>query len=370
MDTAGAVPPVMSPPPVPPSSSGSGSAAQPDVAASTTTTSSPPAAATTPAHGDPSANIAAGLTQCMAIMASLATQFTEHKSAIDERLSSADAKLEQTNLQVASLAHHADDVDERIHHLGAGVDRVSHGQDELWTEFNKLKARMGIAESATSPTVIINHDEFERAPDLTIIKCNTAEPILKQAFIEATEEWLGRMHLDNSDNKFYTITGKEKDKFFDIRFHGPPATAAPLVAAAMRYQRVDGRYVDIYADKPLDKDGIATGTTRVYVNMDKSPKQSKSELLTRNLGRQLLEIYPGRIAWNRRDAVVLMDAMPLCQVQLLSADQPPIVKWDYNVIGQLNAGNHIKTTEGRAALTDALATTTGTRRIETSHFRV
>ena len=315
-------------------------------------------AATTPCP------IAAGLAQCMAIMSGLATQVAANKNDTDADIARLDAQLDTTNLQVAALGEAHNDLEQNQATLGAGIDRLSREHQDVFAELAAMRTRLGLQESAVPAALIVHNDEFDRTPDLTLIKCNSVDTITKLAFIEATAGWLSKLGLDNTDDKYWSISGKDEDKYFNIRFKGATNIAAVHVANATRYLRQDGRYIDINADMPNGN------KSRIYINLDKSPRQARVETLTRNLGRLLIEEYPDRISWSRKDALIYIDHMPLAQVDIVSADTPPLIRWDHTVIGTANAGACLKTEAGRRDITDKLAASTKSRRVETSHFRI
>ena len=341
--------------------------------------SSPPAAPAPSSSSSASASLQQGLALCIATMQAMATDIAndknatdEHFTAIEDKVTRIDAQLDTTNLQVAAIGDHQSDMANAVSQLHDKYNTLSDMHTRLALDVAAQQARLALAESTTPTEQIIHDDDFNRSPDLSVVKCNAVDTIPKLAFIAATETWLGRLGLNNADNKHYTIHGKEHDKYFTIRFHGAISIAGPLVAAAMRYLRQDGRFIDIAAnyDKTNSDGTITESTSRIYINLDKSPRQSRIETVTRNLGRMLLEEYPDRISWSRRDALVYIDHMALGQVQINNADSPPIIYWDLGVIGKANVGASLKTLPGRTAITDKLATTTATKRIDTSHFRL
>ena len=78
--------------------------------------------------------------------------------------------------------------------LGGRIDKVELDQRGFRTEIDKLRNEPGMAQSAHTPTRSdIADEEWDRKPDLTLVRLNTAELVAKEAILDTAREWIGDM---------------------------------------------------------------------------------------------------------------------------------------------------------------------------------
>ena len=190
----------------------------------------------------------------------------------------------------------------------------------------KAVIRQDINETAT-PLISMQSDEFDREIDHTFLWIESAELIDIEAATAATQEWIAKLNIDAS---MYKITGKSGlIKKFKLKFLGIPGVAAQNAGRALRHLKEDGEWVQMYADTPNNT------RCRVYINLDKNPKQRKTEIACRDLARIIskdtnLSCFP-----NKRTSTVNYNYVPICEIECTSIDAPPIIRWNNQHIGTL-----------------------------------
>ncbi len=111
------------------------------------------------------------------------------------------------------------------------------------------------------------------------------------------------------------MEGAELDKKFTLQFSGNANLASARASKFLQLQRVGRVWRDIGVPDPDNK------RQRAYVDADKSPKQSKKEMLTKRLAAVVKESYPGLDVYaRRRQGEVTLSWLALARIVDLTAD--------------------------------------------------
>ena len=169
-------------------------------------------------------------------------------------------------------------------------------------------------------------DDFERQPDLTIVKARVMDAVTPEAARGAVREILETMGIKDNEVK---IEGKDLDKGFTLRFAGCIATAARRARKFMMMQKDGGVWKQLVAKTP---DGAEA---KMFVDIDKNKKQVKLEMIGRRLYKVLKERYPARDFFYRKvSGTVVHDWTPLARVVVTSPEAHEI-EWNVKLVDEL-----------------------------------
>ena len=213
-----------------------------------------------------------------------------------------------------------------------------------------LKKKMAIVESTTPDRSALQTEEFDREPDPTIICISLADAAAKAAVDAATLQLMDSCCISRDD---YEITGLPIAKDFTALMHGTEGLGARRVRKASgSLRRRDGSWATINVKTPDDH------VTRAYFNRDKSTKQKRTEISTRNLERVIKAQLPNHQVQSRRymfeskEGQVSVDGMPMAKVKI-DYDAAPTILWNNLVVDKL--------TLDKQAVATAFNETSGTK---------
>lgn len=246
---------------------------------------------------------------------SMATTVRALDARAQKRLDSIQAEVDDTNSRLAK--QEADTV-------------------KLWAAVEKLNSGLAIAEKAVVDRSALDAEEFDRAPDLGIIRIGAPSLVARDAVRTALEPWLADAGLD--DPKFQ-LTGPVVGQKFSIRVLGQAGLAAKLAQKALELLRLpDGSWREPAAVSPT---GVQV---RLYISEDKSPKQNKIEACGRRLLRAVKRVgITQSIHLNRKEGSISVDWKPLAKVQVHSKEEVSIL-WNALVVTELSIDKSAITT--------------------------
>ena len=190
----------------------------------------------------------------------------------------------------------------------------------------EVRHAVALAESSANVQELLDVDDFDRQTDLTIVRARILDAVTPAAARAAVCGIMEEMNLKDDEMK---IEGKDLDKGFTFRFAGCTATAARRARKFMQLQRDGGEWRDLVAKTP---DG---SETKMYLDVDKSKKQIKMEMMSRRLHKVLKEKYPARDFFNRkRDGTVSTEWTPLARIANVNIDSYKI-EWNMKLVGEL-----------------------------------
>ena len=228
-----------------------------------------------------------------------------------------------------ALHHRIDAHDERlddIEHKSVEQETINKNtakdMAEMREHLNILQRRLGVAEAGDSTHIkaMVDNDSFDRAIDPTFlwIEGGGGAIYAKDQCMAVIKPWLDAAKISPDQ---YTVPGKPTARKFKLQFKGTGGLAEQLTARAFKNLRVDDEWRPMDA---LDTDGK---TIKLFVNPDKSPKQRRTEIATRDLARIITKetgvlVYP-----NKREGRVQYNFMSLAKIEFKSEDEEPIVYW-------------------------------------------
>ena len=178
-----------------------------------------------------------------------------------------------------------------INEVKGRVDKVESRQDGLHSEMEELKAAQGrleaslhIANKSAITREDLDHDLFDRPPNLSIIKISSQKFASKMAVEDAITPWLSSCGVPRD---IWTITGRPKGKRFFVEFLQNPLSAAKLVKECLgNLKDENGDWKDFYVK-------LVTGEScKLFIGGDESPKAGVQRRLAACLKKSFSKLYP------------------------------------------------------------------------------
>ena len=170
-------------------------------------------------------------------------------------------------------------------------DTLRRRQDTLEEQVADMRRTLELASTAPNGEEYRANDGYERQPDPTIIRVNTAQMVSKDAVITMARPWLEPLSL--RFQQAWSVSGGPQPlaKSWTIVFAGEPSLAERRVRKALAALRLpDGTYTDLYVLSPDQSSG------RAYASADQNLKQLITAQATKKLLAVLKQRYP-RLAW-------------------------------------------------------------------------
>ena len=147
---------------------------------------------------------------------------------------------------------------------------------------------LAMAEKATPPPDPREND-FDRPSDQTILRLNTEAAVHKVDVLETISDWLQTDFKPES----YRLQGPDvgAGRFWILKFNGAAVIAARLADKARKILRKkDDEWEVLKVSSPGTKDKANI----LYVSVDKSPKQGRTETLGKKFFNVFKQMYPTR----------------------------------------------------------------------------
>ena len=203
-------------------------------------------------------------------------------------------------------------IESELMELKARVAQLEGWKPEVERQTSAMRQAVAMAEDKVPVASALDQEDFEKDPDLTIIRARAMDAITPSSLLDALGEIVDAMSLEKNQ---YEIKGKELDKVYVIKFKGATGLAARRARKFLSLQRDSDGWKNFFAKTPDGAD------TRVYLDGDKNRKQIRKEVLSRKLQRVLKEKYPNNEFFNRkRDATISSDWVPLARVVVPDPD--------------------------------------------------
>jgi len=256
-----------------------------------------------------------------AITASVATQLrtfrlefsTEMLALIQGSMDSSFANMERGfhNVMAQQLVDYDhgiqrrfDKQDTEISELHRRLDQISAEAKGNTNKVENLEREVGLMENVPTARPPMSTD-FDRDTDGTILRIRTDKPVSKAAVARAIEQLMRDADIPQSQYELHEdrkrppqsqstssaapsaeATPSAFGKDFIIKFTGMASTAARRAGKTIGMLRhPDGSWRDLVATTPENEDA------RVYVDVDKSPKQLAKERIAKKVHAACKDIY-------------------------------------------------------------------------------
>mmetsp|Transcript_90590 Transcript_90590/g.157241 ORF Transcript_90590/g.157241 Transcript_90590/m.157241 type:complete len:503 (+) Transcript_90590:369-1877(+) len=249
-----------------------------------------------------------------------ASMLAQFKGEIQNTLSGQVEKLVGSlhrNMAQQFTAH-----EERMSRQDVSINHLSKDVQELQSEVRELRTSLA-TDAVTDPTV---DPSYDRSPDYRLLQLNSTTPLSASDFKQIITTWLAEDFkgdqweaiLDDSQGKIKNAT---------VRFKGPAdGTAARRAEKARQLCRTSGKW------EPLR----GVGDVRVFVNQDKSKKQSKVEWASRRLKKILASELSGfKSTVYVSEGFARVDEIDCINIEVGGPNTTPTLLWNNKAVEEL-----------------------------------
>jgi hypothetical protein len=179
-----------------------------------------------------------------------------------------------------------------INEVSSRVDKVETRQDGFQSELEEVRAAQGRIEASlhlANKTALtradLDHDLFDRPPDLSVIKITSLKFASKMAVEDSITPWLTSCGVSRD---IWNITFQPSGKRFYIKFLLNPLSAGKLVLEILRnnLKDEDGKW------REFEVKLVTKGTCKLIIGADESPKAGVQRRLAACLKKSLAKLYP------------------------------------------------------------------------------
>ena len=251
------------------------------------------------------------------------TNLSNQVTSVSNKLDSLDERIAGVEKNVSECQSTLDRHEKDIQYLLQHIKDVESSKSGLEERASKLESRMAIAESMEIKSPDSN---FDRAQNPTVVKASAKVHVAKDALLASFTTLVEKVSLPTD---CFKINGDQVGQHFTIQFSGSPNLAsdrARLVLQSLR--RGDGSW-DRFLVRNPEGDLV-----QVFLGPDKSPKQVRTEILTKKLASIFQSKGYSEVHANRRQGQVCISWRPLVMVDVTSREQVELL-WDSEYSEQL-----------------------------------
>ena len=142
--------------------------------------------------------------------------FRYYDSGIQKRLAGHDAEIADLNKHIAA---------------------IESDHDKFKTDLAQTRAALALTQSTAAQVVrTFQEEDFDKQPDLTLIRFNTSELVARSAVLDSIKPWLSDAGLQDDQ---WEMIGDPSGifRFFPIRFAGPGGLAARRARKCLQVRR-------------------------------------------------------------------------------------------------------------------------------------
>ena len=254
------------------------------------------------------------------------------RSDLDDLLAAQSTKMLESN--TALLRAYDKAQQKRFAGIDAGLADVNAKQEKADAEMQKMRASitalekgLAVAETTVAVRADLDAEDFDREPDVSVLRLGAAELVAKTSLLAALTSWLEDASLKVEDVE---IRGPTIGKQFSIKFAGASGLAGRKARKAFGILRTPEGWREMCAAGPNGSE------IRLYVSEDKSPKQLRKEILAKKLLRAVQDSVKDKQAHlQRRDCSITLEWKSLVRVEVTTADAEPTLLWNAAAVAQL-----------------------------------
>ena len=236
-----------------------------------------------------------------------------------------------------SVQKRLSDHDAQLRDLDSRTQTIETSQASMKNDIKRLTKALALAKSATTSAEVTRafaDENFDRLPDLSVIRFNTSELVSHSSTLESTKPLMSEAGL--SENQWDLLgapSGISRNSI--VRFTGSETIAVRRAKTCLQPRRLpDGSWrPNPKATSPMNKE------IDVYISPDRSPKQLRTELGGRRFLKAFLVVHPnGACHLDKRTGQVSVQWKPCARVvpQLSSAsDASYVIQWNAAAVSEL-----------------------------------
>ena len=202
-----------------------------------------------------------------------------------------------------------DGVEGRCTTIETKQDQVQAELDSIKKEQLELRESLRLANKAAITREDLQSQDFERPPDLTIIKIKAPKFATKIAVENAVTPWINGIR---GAKDLWTVSGNTTGKKFTIRFQQNPVTAAGLVKDCLAgLKDSNGIWKEIMCDLPNSE------KARLHISADESPRVELQRRMGAAMRKAIAELYPHfpEVHYRHAEAAVYSDRDGIASMQ-------------------------------------------------------
>ena len=215
-----------------------------------------------------------------------------------------------------------------INELTRRMDAFEQTGRQTESQINNLRTAVAAAESAVPVAEALDLEDFDREPDLSIVRLRVQDAITQESLLKA----VGEIFKANSKPADYKIIGQPLDKSFVIQLTGATGLVARRARKFLSLQNPEDGWKDFHDTTPDNNE------TRIYIDKDKNRKQIKKEVLSRKLVRILKAKFPTKdFNAQKRTGVITSNVFPLARISVTGPETHK-VEWQVQYMQELGIG--------------------------------
>ena len=237
------------------------------------------------------------------------------RAEVNTRFEAIESRMDKGEKCVLDMSSKLDAQEQKLAEALSRISVLELSSKQIEDKSKSLEQRVVVAERADpAPRVA---PSFDRQADPTVIKVNSKSYVSKDSVLGQIDILADRVGMDRDR---YLVKGDPVSKFFTVQFKGTPSIAAAAVSTLLGTLKLgDGEWERVLVQAP------GGSRVQIYLGPDKSPKQVKTEILTKKTYSILQAAGVKDLTLNRRRGQVLQDWEPLALVEVTSQDEASLL---------------------------------------------
>ena len=229
--------------------------------------------------------------------------------SMDNRLAAVETSVSECQ---GTLEKHERDIAFLLQH----VKQIESSKEGLEQKAKDLETRLAVAEQVEP---IASDSNFDRPPNPTVVKANAKVHLSKEAVTAAFATLVEKVSLPAD---CFKVNGSPVGQYFTFQFLGAPNLARDRARKVLQSLRQEDGSWDRFLVKNPEGSLV-----QVFLGPDKSPKQVKTEILSKKLAAIIEAKGFNEVHANRRQGQVCVSWRPLCMVEITGRESADIL-WD------------------------------------------
>ncbi|CAK0848942.1 unnamed protein product [Prorocentrum cordatum] len=210
--------------------------------------------------------------------------------------------------------------------LQARSDVLEHSQHEMRKQMQEMRKELHCQERAIPIKDYEDMQVWDRQPDPTVLIASLSEMASKEKVNAELSEWLSEAGVAKNQ---YKLIGDSPSRKYIIQMLGNSDAAQRKVRAARRALKRDAQNW-----RQFETDAVLGGRAKIFVGLDKSARQIRTEVQTERLASFVKYQLPNkRIKHDRAKGIVFIDSIPAITAQTGdSFESKSRLLWNYTAV--------------------------------------
>jgi hypothetical protein len=223
-------------------------------------------------------------------------------------------------------------VETEVRGIRDAVSEQQRNTEELAASVKLLEKAISKAEEIVSDPSFSFDDNFDRKPDMAVLRISSSEMVSRDSVVGAVCDWLGEADFTIGTN--LDLIAAPLSRNFMLKFTG--AFGPNRASKAFKLLRdTAGVWREFEVVSPSGK------RVRIYVSLDKNAKKIKEEGGAKRLATIFRNKFPGStpatiVNYNRRDSSISLGWTQVARVVAHGKDKPLTLEWNYTGVTSLS----------------------------------